>query len=561
MYKILSVQTKLEAIIILGAVRTFDGKLPPIEDFCRDKNISRRTLYNLYSTAVRTLEEFLITRTPGPSTQKEEVVKIDPRVIIIRNELSAPGKIVALQKERVVLLAQDLKRKEKLPFGKFCELTGLEERTFRMWRRTYNGTTKSLEDKRFKKNKIYRDKVKKTNGFKKLFSGAQVLMDTTFIKFFGFKFSIIAAMDAFNKRVLSIKVFSKENSDAVIKTMKIVLKKTGAISFVLDNGRPYVAKKVKRFLENSCVLRILCAPYHPQSKGAIERWFRTMKLWLKQPFKLLAKSTLSILCNMVVYKHNKNLPLPQKPVISIEKSFKELEKRTKNSLRKRDIIYDIQSSCFLNNNKPASVTIKQFPIEVLIEGFKRLNEIRGKEGFSSSKNTGSYFIGILKNILPEHNKRLLHERKRKQNALLALRLEEEQNQREQQQRLFYAEHPEYSLIEYVESFINLKKANLSSTIIINLMIKSWKMLLNKYDVAFKSIPCLLDKPIEDKTSLSQPDKTKCKHIIKNFISFTSVKEKSLRQFIKNAKVEMVFDDIAFRHEIINQNRLSDKGAF
>ena len=50
---------------------------------------------------------------------------------------------------------------------------------------------------------------------------------------------------------------------------------------VSDNGPQFVSDEFKTFLQKNGVKHIRCAPYHPSSNGAVERFNQTMKKSLK----------------------------------------------------------------------------------------------------------------------------------------------------------------------------------------------------------------------------------------------------------------------------------------
>jgi transposase len=133
----------------------------------------------------------------------------------------------------------------------------------------------------------------KRGNFRYYWSGAQLLIDTTFYYFFGLKVAIVGLMDAFSRDILHQEGFIAENSSAVVRTLKKGIKKAESIglrvwSVVNDHGRPYKSKKVSVYLNESGISRIYSAPYWPQGKAAIERYFRTLKEGLAGSRQLLS---------------------------------------------------------------------------------------------------------------------------------------------------------------------------------------------------------------------------------------------------------------------------------
>jgi len=555
MYKILSIESRLSAIFFIGASKNFGPKLPDIETFCKDNGISRRSLYNLYFSAIRVLEEHFTLRTPGPKVNSCEVKEpFDPRIFDLAAELKNNSGITATFKEKVVLLGNELKKNKKITLGQYAKLTGIDERSLRIWRKNYDGTTESLEDKRIKKIKTEVKNVSQKNGFKKLFSGAQILMDTTVLKIWGIVFYIIAAMDACTKQILSIKVFQKESADKIIKTLKSAIKKLPVCSVVFDHGRPYISRKTRNFLNRNNILRILCAPYHPQSKGAIERFFRTLKSWIRQPLKLVIQLILLLLCKSAAKKHNFKKPYNNLVHERIDDNFHELETRSTESLRKKEIIQVIIDSTFLNGKKPPMKNLQKYPLSLLIDAYDRLNMIRKKEGPESSKNTGAYFIGILNNLIPAYEAKRLKEQKKKNTEILALRRKQQEEILEQRRNEFRKNHPEESLLEYILAMAYALRFSYLPVTLIGMVLQTWQKVIEKYGVAFKSISEILDVKIHQIQDVNEKEKAFIRKIISELISNTEIKNKKLIHMIKNPKAEFHFDDTSLK-EIFNQRSI------
>jgi len=132
----------------------------------------------------------------------------------------------------------------------------------------------------------------KRGNFRYYWPGAQLLIDTTFYYFFGLKVAIVGLMDAFSRQILHQEGFRTENASAVVRTLKKGIKTAETLglsiqSVLSDHGRPYKSKKVWAYLRNNSIRRIYSAPYWPQGKAAIERYFRTLKEGLAGSRQLL----------------------------------------------------------------------------------------------------------------------------------------------------------------------------------------------------------------------------------------------------------------------------------
>ena len=132
----------------------------------------------------------------------------------------------------------------------------------------------------------------KRGNFRYYCPGAQLLIDTTFYYFFGLKVAIVGLMDAFSREILHQEGFVAENASAVVRTLKKGMKKAESLglsiwSVLSDHGRPYKSKKVWTYLRDNGIKRIYSAPYWPQGKAAIERYFRTLKEGLSEQGRLI----------------------------------------------------------------------------------------------------------------------------------------------------------------------------------------------------------------------------------------------------------------------------------
>jgi transposase InsO family protein len=118
--------------------------------------------------------------------------------------------------------------------------------------------------------------------FRYYFPGAQSIIDTTAVVFLGVRLKLIAVLDAFSRNILHQEGFPGENAEAVIRVLKSGLKVAGrnglkVLSVLSDHGRPYKSGRVRRYLKENGICRNLAAPYRPQGKAALERYFRTAK--------------------------------------------------------------------------------------------------------------------------------------------------------------------------------------------------------------------------------------------------------------------------------------------
>jgi len=89
---------------------------------------------------------------------------------------------------------------------------------------------------------------------------------------------IITLLDAFSRKVIAQIAFGRESSQNVIRCLReSCTKRTRFLSLLSDHGKVYKTERVKKFLEKLGVLKILSAPYYPEGKAPIERYFRSLK--------------------------------------------------------------------------------------------------------------------------------------------------------------------------------------------------------------------------------------------------------------------------------------------
>ena len=130
---------------------------------------------------------------------------------------------------------------------------------------------------------IKEEKPKGKRGtFRYYFSGAQLLIDTTVIKFGKVKTKLISVMDAMSRDIFHQEAFLSEKAEKVTKCIRGSLKKAGrlglnVLSLLSDHGRSYKARRVWEYLKSEGIYRVFSPPYRPQGKAPLERYFRTVK--------------------------------------------------------------------------------------------------------------------------------------------------------------------------------------------------------------------------------------------------------------------------------------------
>ena len=133
---------------------------------------------------------------------------------------------------------------------------------------------------------LYQEKKERYEGkrgaFHYYFPGAQLLMDTTVVKFLGVKIKTISILDGFSRKIFHQQGTLKETAAKVIRCIQTSLTEAErlgvkVLATLSDHGKPYKASSVRDYLRGAGIYRIFAHPYHPEGKAAIERYFRTLK--------------------------------------------------------------------------------------------------------------------------------------------------------------------------------------------------------------------------------------------------------------------------------------------
>lgn len=88
----------------------------------------------------------------------------------------------------------------------------------------------------------------------------------------------IIAIDDFSRFLVHIEAFTRQTARNVVRCLRQAMEKHGRPKQILsDNGKMFLAKKVKKLLAKEGIKHIRSSPYHPQTQGKIERFFRALK--------------------------------------------------------------------------------------------------------------------------------------------------------------------------------------------------------------------------------------------------------------------------------------------
>ena len=107
-------------------------------------------------------------------------------------------------------------------------------------------------------------------------------IDTTEFKIAGTRVHILVAMEAHSRITLAGEACLQEDSEAATSVLSEALSRApGLRAVVRDRGKPYINERVNAFLAGRDCLPIDAHPYFPIDKAALERFFATLKPWLR----------------------------------------------------------------------------------------------------------------------------------------------------------------------------------------------------------------------------------------------------------------------------------------
>lgn len=121
---------------------------------------------------------------------------------------------------------------------------------------------------------------------------------------------IIALIDDASRYITGIDVFFNDNFVNLMSVLKSAVTKFGKPKILnFDNGSSYKNKQMELLAARIGTTISYCAPYTPQSKAKIERWFRTLKdQWMSQlnmnDFENLDELRTSIISYVNTYNQN-----------------------------------------------------------------------------------------------------------------------------------------------------------------------------------------------------------------------------------------------------------------
>ncbi|NOW21831.1 DDE-type integrase/transposase/recombinase [Clostridium butyricum] len=138
---------------------------------------------------------------------------------------------------------------------------------------------------------------------------------------------IIALIDDASRYITGIDIFFNDNFVNLMSVLKSAVTRFGKPKILnFDNGASYKNKQMELLAARIGTIVNYCAPYTPQSKAKIERWFRTLKdQWMSQlnmkDFKTLDELRISL--NLYVNSYNQHVHSSLNSLSPQDRFFKE----------------------------------------------------------------------------------------------------------------------------------------------------------------------------------------------------------------------------------------------
>lgn len=119
---------------------------------------------------------------------------------------------------------------------------------------------------------------------------------------------IIAIIDDASRLVVGCDVFFNDNYANYMSVLKQAVKRYGKPKLLnVDNGTPYKNGQIELLCARLGIVLHHCAPYSPEQKSKIERWFRTMKDHFMATYHISNKTTIeSYKTDLLEYVNNYN---------------------------------------------------------------------------------------------------------------------------------------------------------------------------------------------------------------------------------------------------------------
>ena len=110
--------------------------------------------------------------------------------------------------------------------------------------------------------------------------------DFTYFKIIGWGWYYLSTiLDDYSRYIITCKLCTNMRAGDVTNTIELALTASGCDQAVVrhkprllnDNGSCYISGDLAEWLKKQSMTHVRGAPFHPQTRGKIERWHQTMK--------------------------------------------------------------------------------------------------------------------------------------------------------------------------------------------------------------------------------------------------------------------------------------------
>ena len=226
-------------------------------------------------------------RRSSLETGKAELAALHAELACTKAALELAASIISTRgirdtglQQRIVVAAEDLRRRHQLPFALFCKTLGIPPRTFRSWRSRRSRPPASPPTVAAPALSPHPSRNEGRFALELCPPDLQTVADTTAVSAFGVDLRLVATQDPGRRCQDLLSAFAaqtEENADVVVEVITQALAELPGAQLLVDQGTPYLAATTRAACET------LELDHEPQKEGAptekatLERAFGTIK--------------------------------------------------------------------------------------------------------------------------------------------------------------------------------------------------------------------------------------------------------------------------------------------
>ena len=308
--KIASKPSRLVALVCASVVAAYqrDWLSRPVTELRQDDDLVPETLSRFKARLLPTIERLVEKahrrgRRSGRESGQSQLAVVRAELACAKAQLELAASVISTRgirdaglQQRIVVAAEDLRRRHRLPFALFCNTLGIPQRTFRSWR-SRRGRRPAASLPTVAASKAARSRNEGRFALELCPPDLQTLADTTAISAFGVDLRLVATQDPGRRREDLLSAFAartEENADIVVEVITKALAELPGAQLIVDQGTPYLAETTRAACE---ALEIEHEPQKegaPTEKATIERAFGTIKRLLAPLLELTNRLAASL---------------------------------------------------------------------------------------------------------------------------------------------------------------------------------------------------------------------------------------------------------------------------